>query len=262
MAALMTPSRFSNSMSGSQAQYGANSTSMADSLPSIDFGFSDLRERMAQFTVRFDDFIERGRKRVLEERNAFRVNVAELEESQRSKEQAIIALESKSTSLAQTLAKEAAETEEMHDAIHGLAAQKEEHLARRDTLRSEIADVQRVVKQRRDAQAAHQRTLDSHARHNIPELRFWEHCLGMRIEGTGVPDRIRIVFLCIDERDTDKECWFELQMGSSIFEVGATKPKLNRDSVDETQEKLNESRELGEFLKSMRMLFVQGMKGS
>lgn len=52
---------------------------MADTLPSIDFGFNDLRERMAQFTVRFDEFIEKGRKRVLEERNAFRMNVAELE---------------------------------------------------------------------------------------------------------------------------------------------------------------------------------------
>ena len=52
---------------------------MADTLPSADFGFNELRERMAQFTVRFDEFIERGRKRVLEERNAFRMNLAELE---------------------------------------------------------------------------------------------------------------------------------------------------------------------------------------
>ena len=52
---------------------------MADSLPSVDFGFNDLRERMTAFTHRFDEFIERGRKRVLEERNAFRMNVAELE---------------------------------------------------------------------------------------------------------------------------------------------------------------------------------------
>lgn len=51
---------------------------MADTLPTIDFNFNDLRERMAQFTVRFDEFIERGRKRVLEERNAFRMNVADL----------------------------------------------------------------------------------------------------------------------------------------------------------------------------------------
>ena len=51
---------------------------MADSLPIIDFGFEDLRQRMANFTDRFDEFIAQGRKRVLEERNQFRINVAEL----------------------------------------------------------------------------------------------------------------------------------------------------------------------------------------
>jgi kinetochore protein Spc25 len=56
----------------------ADAPSMADSLPSINFGFDDLRDRMAKFTVRFDNFIEQGRKRVLEERNQFRMNVAEL----------------------------------------------------------------------------------------------------------------------------------------------------------------------------------------
>lgn len=52
---------------------------MADTLPSVNFGFEDLRERMNAFTVRFDQFIEKGRKRVLEERNQFRMNVAELQ---------------------------------------------------------------------------------------------------------------------------------------------------------------------------------------
>lgn len=57
----------------------ADAPSMADSLPqNINFGFDDLRDRMAKFTVRFDSFIEQGRKRVLEERNHFRMNVAEL----------------------------------------------------------------------------------------------------------------------------------------------------------------------------------------
>lgn len=51
---------------------------MADTLPSINFGFDELRDRMAKFTVKFDTFIEQGRKRVLEERNQFRMNVAEL----------------------------------------------------------------------------------------------------------------------------------------------------------------------------------------
>lgn len=52
---------------------------MADTLPSINFGFEDLRNRMAQFTARFDAFIERGRKQVLEERNQFRIGLAELQ---------------------------------------------------------------------------------------------------------------------------------------------------------------------------------------
>jgi len=34
---------------------------------------------MSQFTARFDDFIDRGRRRVLEERNAFRMKMAEME---------------------------------------------------------------------------------------------------------------------------------------------------------------------------------------
>jgi hypothetical protein len=53
--------------------------SMADSLPSVNFGFEELRDRMSKFTVRFDAFIERERKRVLDERNQFRMNVAELQ---------------------------------------------------------------------------------------------------------------------------------------------------------------------------------------
>ena len=57
----------------------ADAPSMADTLPAIAFGFDDLRERMARFTDRFDDFIAKGRKQVLEERNKFRINVAELQ---------------------------------------------------------------------------------------------------------------------------------------------------------------------------------------
>lgn len=59
----------------------ADAPSMADQLPSINFGFEDLRARMAQFSAKFDAFIERGRKQVLEERNQFHVNIAEYQGS-------------------------------------------------------------------------------------------------------------------------------------------------------------------------------------
>ena len=73
-------SRFGASMSGAPP---GMEPSPADTLPTVDFNFNDLRERMAQFTVRFDDFIERGRKRVLEERNAFRMSLADVEGKER-----------------------------------------------------------------------------------------------------------------------------------------------------------------------------------
>ena len=53
--------------------------SMADTLPAINFGFDELRERMALFTDKFDKFIANGRQRVLTERNEHRKRVAELE---------------------------------------------------------------------------------------------------------------------------------------------------------------------------------------
>lgn len=148
----------------------------------------------------------------------------------------------------------------MHEAIRSLTAQKEEHVARRDQLRTDIGSVQAAIKQRRDSQAAHQRALDAQARHNIPELRFWESCLGMRMEGTGVDDRLKFVYVCIDERDPDRECWFELQIGGREYEVASTKPRLDREDVDEAQEGLNETKELGRFLKTMRGLFVDVLR--
>lgn len=56
----------------------AAAPSIADTLPSINWGFDDLRDRMNKFSAKFDAFIEQGRKRVLEERSQFRMNVEEL----------------------------------------------------------------------------------------------------------------------------------------------------------------------------------------
>ncbi|KAK7510956.1 hypothetical protein IWZ03DRAFT_71788 [Phyllosticta citriasiana] len=78
-AATFEPSLSTSAM---RAPFSADALSMADSLPSINFGFDDLRQRMNNFTARFDDFIEKGRKRVMEERNQFRLSLAELQGKQ------------------------------------------------------------------------------------------------------------------------------------------------------------------------------------
>ena len=77
MATMFEPSLSTSAMRNPYSC--APNPSMADSLPSINFGFDDLRDRMAKFTYRFDEFIAQGRKRVLEERNHFRTNLAELQ---------------------------------------------------------------------------------------------------------------------------------------------------------------------------------------
>jgi kinetochore protein Spc25 len=150
----------------------------------------------------------------------------------------------------------------MEEAIHALTTQKEEHLARRDRLKEDISSIQSSIRQRRDAQAIHQRALEAQARHNIPELRFWEHCLGLRIEGSDgvVEDQLKFVFMSIDEKDEGKEALFELRMGSKEYEVVNAKPKLERERLEEVVERLNETRELGSFLKSMRGLFIETLK--
>lgn len=174
---------------------------------------------------------------------------------------AITDMESKSSSHAETLEKEAQETAEMHSAIAALTLQKDEHVSRRQQLQSEIASTQSAIKQRREAQAAHQRALDSQAKHNVPELRFWEQCLGLKIEGAeDGGERLRFCFSCVDERDESLEAWFEIDTGARDFEVVATGPRLEAEDVQAVMERANEARELTVLLKGMRGLFVEAYK--
>ncbi|KAH9874629.1 Ribose-phosphate pyrophosphokinase [Plenodomus lingam] len=253
--------------------------SMADQLPSINFGFDDLRSRMNQFTARFDAFIEKGRRQVLDERNQFRMNVAELHgkftsleqdksnkktnsttEDQRMKKRDIEILELKTEQHSQTIAKEAQETSEMQEAISALTLQRDERLAHRDNLRAQIAEVQKTISARREAQLKHRRYLDGQSRYNEPELDFWENYLGLRIEGLGQEDRLKFVYTYVDEQEWDREAWFELDTSERDYKVLEMRPKVEREEVDRVIERLNETRDLAGFLKGMRELFVEACK--
>ncbi|EFY84521.1 putative kinetochore protein SPC25 [Metarhizium acridum CQMa 102] len=229
------------SASGSRPTMGPVGPSVADSLPSINFGFDDLRDRMAKFTAKFDEFIEQGRKRVLEERNKFRINA-------------------KTSSYQQTLEKEDAETREMEAAIASLSAQRDAHLATRDSLKKQIAQTQAEIESRLAAQRAHAAQQEAQQRFNVPELDFWITNLCLRIEGAGQADRLKFVYTHIDEKNWEREAWFELVTSSRDYDVKHCRPKLERDDVERVLEKVNESRELVVLLKGMRELFVEAMK--
>lgn len=215
---------------------------------------------MAKFTARFDAFIEAGRKRVLEERNQFRMNVAELQEDQRMKKKDIEILQLKTNSYQQTISKEAAETREMQASIASLTTQRDRQAAARDALKEQIAATQKEIDARLAAQRAHQAQLDAQARYNVPELDFWVTNLCMRIEGAGVEDRLKFVYTHVDERDWEREAWFELSTGSRDYDVRHCRPKLEREKVEKVLDKVNETRELVVLLKGMRELFVEAVK--
>ncbi|GLB01334.1 kinetochore-associated Ndc80 complex subunit spc25 [Aspergillus tubingensis] len=238
----------------------ADAPSMADSLPSINFGFEDLRNRMAQFTARFDAFIERGRKQVLEERNQFKIGLAELQEDERMKQRDIEILDLKSQTHQQTLQKEAAEAAEMHAAISSVTLERDSRLAKRDRLKQQIDETQKAINQKLEAQKMHARYLDAQARLNVPELDFWQDYLCLRIEGAGREDRLKFVYTHLLEKDWETEAWFELGTGSRDYAVFHTRPKLDREALERELDIVNEDRDFGAFLKRMRKLFVDTMK--
>ncbi|KXH64186.1 chromosome segregation protein [Colletotrichum salicis] len=234
--------------------------SVAETLPNVNFGFEELRDRMTKFTSKFDAFIEQGRKRVLEERNEFRMNVAELQEDQRMKKKDIEILQLKTSTHQQTVAKEKAETREMQASIAQLSEERDKHLATRDALKKQIEETQKEIDARLAAQRAHAKQLEAQSRFNVPELEFWQQNLGLRIEGAGKDDRLKFIYTYVDDQDWEREAWFELNTASRDYDVRHCRPKLERERVERVLDQLNETRELAVLLKGMRELFVEAMK--
>lgn len=166
----------------------------------------------------------------------------------------------KTTTYQQTLEKEDAETREMEAAISSLSAQRDGHLATREGLKQQIAQTQVEIEARLAAQRAHTAQQEAQQRFNVPELDFWITNLCLRIEGAGQDDRLKFVYTHVDEKNWEREAWFELSTRSRDYDVKHCRPKLEREGVERVLERVNESRELVVLLKGMRELFVEAMK--
>jgi kinetochore protein Spc25 len=166
----------------------------------------------------------------------------------------------KSQTHAQAVAKESAETAEMHAQMATLRAHRDDARQRRAELQRELDAAKSTLAARCDAEARRAAYLSSQARWNGPELRFWEEYLCMRIEGAGRVDRLKFVFSHICEKDWEREAWFELDTSDREYKVLKTGPRVDKGDVDACLDRLNESRELGPFFKGMRDIFVRAMK--
>jgi len=169
-------------------------------------------------------------------------------------------LSSKSSTHQQTLAKEAAETNEMKAAIASLSSQRDAHNATRESLKQQIEEAQNQIEARLAAQRSHVKYIDAQARFNIPELDFFMTNLCFDIDGSGLNDHMKFTFTHVDVRDWTREAIFELDTTKREYEISYCKPKLEQEKMDRVLDKLNETRDLRHLFKGMRALFVEAMK--
>ncbi|CAD6499479.1 BgTH12-03593 [Blumeria graminis f. sp. triticale] len=237
-----------------------NAAPVDNSIPTVNFDFDDLRDRMARFTFKFDDFIERYRKRILDERNQFRVNIAELKEDQRIKKRDVEILSQKSNTHQQNMAKEAAETEEMKSTVATLTAQRDAYAANKETLLQRISETQKQIDGKLTAQRVQAEHIESQSRLNIPELEIWTTNLCMEIESAGQNDRLKFIFTHVDDQDWAREASFELDISKRDYEVPCCVPNIGAERIEKLVDRLNECRDLRVLLKGMRELFVEVLK--
>ena len=74
-------------------------------------------------------------------------------------------------------------------------------------------------------------------------------------------DRLRFIFEAIDERDWQREGEVEIDTSKVEYRVVGTRPRLGKEEVEAEVERLNEGRELVGFLKGIRKLFIEEVKG-
>ena len=145
----------------------------------------------------------------------------------------------------------------MQATVDQLKAQEEE---RRKTLHKLEAELEEKTKEyavKKEAAEKQEEFLKSQGQQDVEELRIWEERSGMRIEGAGSEDKLKFIFKNIDEKDFNREFWFELCVNKKDYEVLACQPKLDNEEVEPLLNKLNETRELGPFLRDMRNKFKQ-----
>ena len=133
-------------------------------------------------------------------------------------------------------------------------------LATQHSLTAHLANLTSNLTSLRAHKVKQRNNLTTLSTQNTPELNFWESSLGLRIEGAGVPDHLKIVFTHVDERDWEREFSFVVSLEGREYLVVMCRPKLKEEWVGGVVERLNGSRGFGGFLKEMRGGFVELVK--
>lgn len=215
---------------------------------------------MNNFKAKFDNILDTRRKALLSERNDYLVTLAEQKEDMKQARQEIELMKQREEAHKRLVEKERREREEFEEEIQRLQKDVHKREEEKEILERKIHDAKRAIEERVQQQRAHAAKVSKMAVHDLPELEFWSTSLGLRIEGAGITDHLKFIFCYVDERDWEREAWFEIITEGSEYQVGGCFPKLEKDRVARVMDRMNERRELGPMLQGMRELFVEAMK--
>ncbi|KAF3936375.1 hypothetical protein ABW19_dt0200417 [Dactylella cylindrospora] len=228
---------------------------IAAQLPSVNFGFEELKERMNKFTMAFDEFVEKRREKALEDRTNFARDLADIKENQKTVKKNIEHYEQEEIKIAANTEKEIQETADLENEIATIKSQKSHRQAENETLNSQIREQSAAISKKRAKLLEEKQALASQANQNQPELAFWEDYLGLRIEGAGRLDHVRFIFTCLDEKDMDREFEIVVSVESRDYEIIGARPKLDDATKGRCLDILNETRSIAKFLKAVREEF-------
>ncbi|KAF3924284.1 hypothetical protein ABW21_db0206110 [Orbilia brochopaga] len=232
---------------------------IAAQLPSVNFGFDELKERMSKFTLGFDEFIEKRREKALDTRTNFARDVADLAENEKTIKKNIEHYEQEEIKIASNNEKEIQETADLENEISTIRQQKATREAENETLNAQIREQSSAISKRRAKLLEEKQALASQANHNQPELAFWEDYLGLRIEGAGRLDHVRFIFTCLDPSEPDREFEVVVSVESRDYEIIGARPKLDEATKARCLDILNETRSIAKFLRAVRQEFKNGV---
>lgn len=192
-------------------------------LPKLDFGYDELRDKMSAFTLQFDSFIEKSRRKVLASKNDFQRTLAENTEMQKQIQLEIENLKQKNREMLSALDRDEREEKECEGQIREMAKTEERKAEHQAALEERIAELKQIIEKRREKRGEQRRWVEKQSGRNGPELMFWEQILGMRIEGVEVGS-LKIVFTNVHPKVWTKEYEFVFRLDQKEYE-GKHRPK-------------------------------------
>ncbi|KAK9238986.1 chromosome segregation protein Spc25-domain-containing protein [Lipomyces kononenkoae] len=241
-------------VSGTMGRDSSPPSAATPNLPQFSFDFDRLRRDMDAFQAKFDAFIADGRKRILEDRNAFEKEITDAQEQEQQMSNQIEYYKEKEAELAQESAREQQELQETESSIAEFTRKKQDLIVLRDAVVAQIRETQSVVDKKLAERGQDRAKFLAQSSLNAPELAFWEKNLGLRIEGFD-DDQLKIVFTLISESTWSREYYVVMDLSDPDYEIIRCDPQLHKDVVDGIVTRLNESRDFGKFLKDIRSAF-------